>query len=663
MEEQDIHKEKDVEMMPVGGKKNYDEESFFVPIDVLFLVKTSQNQNGLRNHDYYRYYKYCSRKIHRLRKATKLTQGRRKFVKNDITSEKVKKSQRAVQVPLFMSERDWANAMFLKKQLTEHGDKFIRNKHMARKKMKKAFQSAQLFFDLSKDIWDQQTIVEAEAYVEYMKANLDLEYSKYEGALESLLKISIIYKSLAKSKDALKAAIYNEQIEQIEPLIRLCTHNLQNKTEQDLSNLEKLEDNLNSQQNIAQKVTDSLSGGKRELNEDIISITFQGKSIPLKTPKLKNSFARLETTLAEVQKVKASDDLSLKDKIDNHTHLLHIIEDCLVIIQKEKTEETKKSEASGTLYNLLLGYVGTIKNTSILERCLLKAFAYAEVIPLAQVFTKQKLRAAQRPQIVMKLFDKALKALKKISQENDVLDPEKLTENSHREMIIQVYLKFYIAVHYANEKRYAQSYLITKRARKETQRCLDYAQSKATEEEIEKLKIFNENQIEYMLCKNHAVLLLEQQKVIDNLGKEVEGLNLNEKPKKSSDNILNIVEWLFDNSGNLKDENSKNGVKVELIDGNMNILDTGASNVLFLEEDGESNIDELLSKKIRFNKKVKLIDLVPKLQPVMPKPFFFDVAGDGVHYPNIEETIKEIEGKANQGSGLFGRIKGAFFGN
>lgn len=83
--------------------------------------------------------------MHRLRKATKYTQGRRKYVKNEIKLdelEKVKNNQRAVQIPLFLSERNWSQAMFLKKQLTEEGDEFIRNKHTSRKRLKKAYQYA-----------------------------------------------------------------------------------------------------------------------------------------------------------------------------------------------------------------------------------------------------------------------------------------------------------------------------------------------------------------------------------------------------------------------------------------------------------------------------------------------------------------------------------------
>lgn len=653
----------DVEMTPSECEEEKEEETFFVPLDVLLIIKTSQNQNGLRNNDYYRYYKYCSRKIHRLRKATKFTQGRRKFVKNEIDAEKVKLNQRAVQIPLFSSERDWSNAMFLKKQFTEHGDQFARNKHTARKKLKKAFQNAQLFFDIASDVFDKQTSIEAEAYLSFIKGTMLIEYSKYKEALDEFLKTLIIYKKLWSNKDSLEGAIYNEKIEQIEPLILLCTYNIQNQTGEDLSSLSKLESQYDQKENINNKVDNSITGKRKAATKDMASITYQGKSIPLKTQKLQQCFHKLESHLDKMEENANDATLSLEDKTKNQTDLLHIIEECTIVIQKEKTQETKKSEASGTLYNLLLGYVNKIKNTSILERCLLKAFSYAEYIPLGQVFTNQKLKAAQRPQIVMKLFDKALKALKTIAQEKGSLDPTKIAEYNQREMIIQVYLKFYIAVYYANEKRYQDCHTIIQRAKEEAERVISNATNSSENLEISKMKDFNQNQIRYMICKVQATLLLEQQKKVDSVGKDLLEMELDEKKSNNEDNTLNIVDWLFDAEGNLKtDSGSSSNYKVELTDPNINILDTGAKNALLVDEGEEDAMNTLLGKKVKLNKKAKIVDLFPKMQPVMPKPFFFDIAVDGVEYPNISETIKELEEKANQGTGLFGKIKGAFWG-
>lgn len=48
-----------------------------IAVDLLIMVKSAQNQNGLRHNDYSRYHKYCIRKLHRMRKSLKFTHGRR----------------------------------------------------------------------------------------------------------------------------------------------------------------------------------------------------------------------------------------------------------------------------------------------------------------------------------------------------------------------------------------------------------------------------------------------------------------------------------------------------------------------------------------------------------------------------------------------------------
>lgn len=50
--------------------ENAEEEVPFKPysMNVLPLVKSAQNQNGLRHGDYGRYHRYCTSKMYRLRK-------------------------------------------------------------------------------------------------------------------------------------------------------------------------------------------------------------------------------------------------------------------------------------------------------------------------------------------------------------------------------------------------------------------------------------------------------------------------------------------------------------------------------------------------------------------------------------------------------------------
>lgn len=60
------------------------------------------------------YYNYCSKKINRLRKTCKLTQGRKKFEEKNVSIEDVNKNQVALQILLFTAERNWAHAINFK---------------------------------------------------------------------------------------------------------------------------------------------------------------------------------------------------------------------------------------------------------------------------------------------------------------------------------------------------------------------------------------------------------------------------------------------------------------------------------------------------------------------------------------------------------------------
>ena len=83
-------------------------------LDLLLLVKSAQNQNGLRTNDYARYHKYCIRKAYRIRKALNFTQGRKQFVERPVTAEEAFKNPKYMHILIFKCEANWAYAMHMK---------------------------------------------------------------------------------------------------------------------------------------------------------------------------------------------------------------------------------------------------------------------------------------------------------------------------------------------------------------------------------------------------------------------------------------------------------------------------------------------------------------------------------------------------------------------
>ena len=57
-----------------------------VKMDILLVTAQMQHQNGLRLNDYLKYSHFCRKKIQKLRKSFKLTQGKKKFQKVEITA-------------------------------------------------------------------------------------------------------------------------------------------------------------------------------------------------------------------------------------------------------------------------------------------------------------------------------------------------------------------------------------------------------------------------------------------------------------------------------------------------------------------------------------------------------------------------------------------------
>lgn len=80
------------------------------------MVKSAQNQNGLRHNDYGRYHKYCIRKIYRVKKSLRFTStsgtgNKKQFVKRVVTAEDAKRNPKHLHLLVFKSEANWAYAM------------------------------------------------------------------------------------------------------------------------------------------------------------------------------------------------------------------------------------------------------------------------------------------------------------------------------------------------------------------------------------------------------------------------------------------------------------------------------------------------------------------------------------------------------------------------
>lgn len=85
------------------------------------MLKNSQIQNGLKHASYKDYRRYCTRKIKKMRQNINLKYGKKKKVSKTMDIPVLNKLE-CFWIPLYHSEKFWANAMELK-QASSNSDK------------------------------------------------------------------------------------------------------------------------------------------------------------------------------------------------------------------------------------------------------------------------------------------------------------------------------------------------------------------------------------------------------------------------------------------------------------------------------------------------------------------------------------------------------------
>ena len=108
-----------------------------------------------------------------------------------------------------------------------------------------------------------------------------MEVNKFEMSLDLLLESKYIYEQILQTKDELDQAIYRERCSHIDTFIRKCTSQL--------SSGSMIQTALPSFQGDQTKITKRVQEAHAERQKQIESaqeVSFNGKSVPLKTEKL-----------------------------------------------------------------------------------------------------------------------------------------------------------------------------------------------------------------------------------------------------------------------------------------------------------------------------------------------------------------------------------------
>jgi len=210
--------------------------------------------------------------------------------------------------------------------------------------------------------------------------------------------------------------------------------------------------------------------------ENIEEITYNNKSVPLKTEKIKEVFRKIKLLQNQIEVLKG-EGAPTAAVIREFNQLMMCLDESQVVLGKEKHEESKKSEASGQMYNVLLNFVQHQKLLTSLERNLLQARNLSQQTEMDHIFCHQKLKSELRPSNIVRFYEKALKALKSIvNMQKEQLDPVKHIEFEFLEKTYLVQMLFHVGLDYANEKKYCEAYQVVLRVQTDLESVLEFEQ-------------------------------------------------------------------------------------------------------------------------------------------------------------------------------------------
>jgi tetratricopeptide (TPR) repeat protein len=210
-----------------------------VSLEIFNVVKSSHAQHGLRHGDYVRYRQYCSRRLHRMRKAAGFLHGGTKgrYVKKVLEPHMIKDG-RHLMLPLYAAERAWSYAMALKRENTAQEP---RPRFHLLHRLKKAAKWSAALSALCATRGDKRTALEAEAYCGFMHGNMHLEREQWALALKHLRRTRTICTELCRVSMADQVHLYKQITEEVEPSIRFCVYNLRELGEEEADGAGEME--------------------------------------------------------------------------------------------------------------------------------------------------------------------------------------------------------------------------------------------------------------------------------------------------------------------------------------------------------------------------------------------------------------------------------------
>uniref|UniRef100_A0AAY4A8Q3 Signal recognition particle subunit SRP68 n=1 Tax=Denticeps clupeoides TaxID=299321 RepID=A0AAY4A8Q3_9TELE len=369
-------------------------------LEILQIIKDSQQQHGLRHGDYQRYRGYCSRRLRRLRKTLGFKMGNRhKFTGKKVTVE-ILSDSRYLLLVVMEAERAWSYAMQLKQEAnTEPRKRF----HLMSRLRKAGKHGEHLERLCESHRVDAKTTLEAQAYNAYLTGMVQFELQEWKAAMEAFNKCKTIYEKLANAFTEEQAVLYYQRVEEISPNIRYCAYNI---GDQDAIN-DLMQMRLSAGGGggmIAEKLEALITQTRAKQAATMSEIEWRGRTVPVKIDRARIFLLGLADNEAAIAQA-ANDDT--KERL--YETLLAECRDTIQAVREElrtdvKSRERNSDAEGGKVSNLqyLHSYLTYIKLCTVVRRN--ESMAQVLQAKLKEPQTDESKRGP-RPQDLIRLYD------------------------------------------------------------------------------------------------------------------------------------------------------------------------------------------------------------------------------------------------------------------
>ncbi|XP_035602688.1 signal recognition particle subunit SRP68-like [Oncorhynchus keta] len=591
-----LDKQNEGKILPMDeNKENTTEDG--IGLEILQIIKDSQQQHGLRHGDYQRYRGYCSRRLRRLRKTLGFKCGNRhKFTGKKVTVEMLSDNRysdnRYLLLVLMEAERAWSYAMQLKQEAnTEPRKRF----HLLSRLRKAAKHGERLEKLCESPRVDAKTKLEAQAYTSYLSGMVRFELQEWKAAMEAFNKCKTIYEKLASAFTEELAVLYHQRVEEISPNIRYCAYNI---GDQNAMN-ELMQMRLSAGGGggmMAEKLEALITQTRAKQAATMSEVEWRGRTVPVKIDKARIFLLGLGDNEAAIAQAANEE---TKERL--YETLLAECRDTIQAVREELKTEAKQrersDEVSGKVSNLqfLHSYLTYIKLWTVVKRN--ESMAHMLQAKLKEPQTDENKRGP-RPQDLIRLYDIILQSLAELSTLQGLEEDHTFQKEVALKMLVyKAYRCFFIAQSYVLVKKWSEALVLYERV----------------------LKYAKEVQSKAKSLNNSLKDLPDVQELITEVNAE--------KYSLQAAAILDTED--------APEAPSQQKVK---------------DNTPLCERLETFHLDPTL-----VGKQPNLVQFPPDFQPIPCKPLFFDLALNHVAFPPLDDKVEQ-KGKG----GLTGYIKGIF---